>query len=197
MRITMNKVQKEETSDKYVLVHRKTGKPLTIHTESNHGKDFCGDVTCTLSDYDDYSMFMVDTLEEAIKTLYFDVDWYNSSETHPCHGQFTTEEMKIMRMKVIYSEVDYIPPLILSGLVHTRDIPQNVAKQITPDFIKTDNKYCVCLVKNSDYTVDELKKHMGSNIYFDPYTNRKLLGVAKAREEWADQADFELVCSCL
>ena len=51
---------------KFVLLDKKTGKPLTLYVKANPSDaDFCGDTAATFSTCEGYPVFAVDTLEAA------------------------------------------------------------------------------------------------------------------------------------
>jgi len=181
----------------YVLLHKKTGKPLHVNIESNDGKDDCNSFTCRLSDYSDDPLYIVDDVQDAIQALYFDVAWYNSDPKHPMLDRFKREDLEIVEMIVAYQKVQYDEPLTTNDCLNTRDIPYILAKKFVDYPIDKDGKYVLVQIKkDTKLTLAELQKYVGKKVYFGSvYNGRKVFSVFPAREEYADEVAFEMVCS--
>lgn len=76
------------------LRDRESGRFLRVECQSNTGKDFCGDETCTFSDYEGDPRFECESLARLISVMASDVDWFNSERTRPCHGKFRMEDFE-------------------------------------------------------------------------------------------------------
>lgn len=186
---------------KYVFLCKKTGKPLTLHIESNPpDAECCGDTTVTLdAPHPDRALFAVNTLQEAIEARAFDVGWYNSTATQPCHGDYKPEDIDIAEMEVVFKKVSFKGPLVIAGtdIYDSRDIPWVMAKRIEGmPTLENKGRFVIVLLRHAcKLAPSELREHIGEEVYFgDRYNRRELLGVTQAREEWQEFGDIELIC---
>ena len=191
---------KKSKTEKFVFLHKKTGKPLTLYIEANpDGSDCCGDTSVTLSEDDNYPLFAVDTLEEAIDALMYDTPWYNSTEKSPQHGRFKKEDIEIAEMTVSYKKVIFKEPLNIGGeVLDVHDLPWIVAKRLTQNSeLKNDKHFVLVLIKkNSKLTIEQAREYIGEQVWSDPYNKRTLLAVIPPRDIWEELAKFEMICRC-
>lgn len=93
----------EETTEiKYALRHLRTGVFARLHTESNIGKDFCGEETCSLTirDYElDLPRFEVDSLYKLLSVTSRDEQWYNTSRDRPCWNGLKMDEFELVAIE--------------------------------------------------------------------------------------------------
>lgn len=186
--------------DKFVFLSKKTGKPYCFSVEDNGpDADFCNDTTVRLTDSAFHEqIFTLNTLQAAVDALHFAPEWYNSDLEKPVISDEIKADIKIARMEIKFHPVAYDPPLLIKkGTVDTRDVPKVIVKKMAKNLPPKDS-YVVVLfnTKGSDVTRKELEARIGSLVYFGSmYNKRELLAVCTAREEWADLADLELICS--
>lgn len=185
------------TKTDYVIVVRKTGQPLGYEVSANEEGDFCGDYTVELNPFS--KRVWSGTLEEASKTLFFPCEWYNSGFSYPMLRDVDPKDLMICKREVTtrFLEKDVKPPLILAkAVLDTRSIPINVARMVLgedPQGEYNKKKLVLVQIKKGCLAEEDLQKNIGKDVFFDPYFSRKLIGYARAREEYADEADFELV----
>ena len=91
--------EKEKTAVKYGLRVKKTDKLVKFSSESNDGKDFCGDTTVRLNEYGDQE-WLVDDAYIAEYVRNFSTEWYNAGYETPRHG-YEPEELEVMQVTII------------------------------------------------------------------------------------------------
>lgn len=188
---------------KFVLLGKKTGKPLTLYVKANPSEaEFCGDTTVAFSTCEEYPVFAVDTLEKAQEALLFDTPWYNSDVESPSHDKIDMKDVEIAEMKVTFSKVRVKLPFVVDMLkcVSGLSADEGAANELLN---RTDLKgdFVITVVEKGRYTLQEWQRHVGEVIWFDRFTKRELVGVVPARAKWktsgirlAEMAAFELVC---
>jgi hypothetical protein len=173
---------------KYVLIHTKTGLPLSIETESNGSDRYaCGSHRYTLTDNDSYPLFMVDTQQEAEEAMTFDTPYYNSEYNAPGHGDLSRDDMRvgILEVELKVTPIDATPLLAMDSreICNTYDIDENEVKRLVPE-IAPRKRYVAGCLKSSDKRIAELRNRIGQDIYYScRYDKRKLLAVIDVRPE--------------
>lgn len=199
------------TEEFYVLVEKKTGKP--VHVASNYNGDSryaCGEHTFRLTRDESEPLYKAETLLQAWLTMKADIHWYNSDDRRPCWSDGLDNETLEIAKHIVVTEtvIDKGPfklPLMAAkeGRVDTRDIPAVVARRVfnKPD-LDSVRRYTTVLydtMKEGATQADEFEKAIGQFVYFDDYVGRHLYAVVTAREEYQDRTssyhgDLELLC---
>jgi hypothetical protein len=181
----------------YVIVEKEFGRPLRLRSEHN-GKDryACGEYSYSLVDREDLPLFECASPEAAQEIIFFPPEWYNSTAKSPTLGCYEQEDLAIYEMRVSLTLVDTREPLIIDekGTSQRRQLPYAIAKRLAPEAPKDKPSMVVVLdTAKAGVSEDQIRERIGGYVYFGKYDKKLLYGVAKAREEWREFGDLELV----
>lgn len=142
---------------KYGLRRKKNGKILGYRSESNDGRDFCGDKTYSLS-LSGENMWLVDTPYQAEYVRVYNTPWFNAGYATP-ENEYDANDLEVVEVEVV-----------------TKVVPVSVKVPTMKEYLKV--KYEKEDPAHYRYTLKEVKAH--PDFFYTWYDLSEIL----RKEQW-------------